>query len=353
MARRQNHEGTAYRDGNGWIGELTIDGVRLRRRARTKTEAIGAVRAAHDERARGITRQTVAELLDDWQAKHVVSKPLSESTVAGKRWAVRIITDHLGTKQASKVTVADVERMLTKLGGGDGALTKDSLQKIRSVLAQALEWAMARQLLDFNPAGVAEMPSDHAPAAAKRALTQTQVHVFLDHTKDHPLNLMWTIMVALGLRPGEAAGLCGDVFTFGVRPHMQVRRAVRMVHGRPVLGEKLKTTKSKRTIALPQPLADRIEASVDGDGLLFPGRDGGPRSMDTLRAQLERASVASGVGVVKPNELRHTFSTLAAETDTPTRMIVDILGHTSERMFEQTYRHRRDVVGDATLNVLG
>ena len=63
-------------------------------------------------------------------------------------------------------------------------------------------------------------------------------------------------------------------------PRIDVRRAVRYVHNRPELSEKLKTKASRRTVPIPQPLADclKLEKEKSISDFVVANKDGGPRS---------------------------------------------------------------------------
>src|SRR5690606_16096941 len=143
-----------------------------------------------------------------------------------------------------------------------------------------------------------------------------------------------------------------------------VVRAVQLEHGRPALVDQLKTRVSRRTLAIPADVADLLRPLVAErpDGLLFTADNGGPVWPSMARgvlaakcAAVNDAAVdawkdAGGHGdkpelmpTVTPNELRHTFATLAADR-LPPHQIADILGHTTSRMVDQTYRHRPPVI---------
>ncbi len=54
----------------------------------------------------------------------------------------------------------------------------------------------------------------------------------------------------------------------------------------------------------------------------------------TNRAELTAVCESLGLEPITPNELRHTFATLASERGVPTQVIADMMGHKSTRMVE-------------------
>lgn len=66
------------------------------------------------------------------------------------------------------------------------------------------------------------------------------------------------------------------------------------------------------------------------------------RVIDPARARRRLATGCSEIGVprVTPNELRHSCASLLSDDGVPIERVADLLGHTTTRMVEQTYRHR-------------
>ena len=161
-----------------------------------------------------------------------------------------------------------------------------------------------------------------------------------------------------------------DVTEVGIEPSDLLggeapRRAPRTRNGGLV--DELKTDASYRTIALPAPALDelrrqrRIAAElrlasrtwvVDDPGLVFPTINGGPWNPVNARAELARICSDNGLPVVRPNELRHSCATVLSERGVPLERIADLLGHTSTRMLDMTYRHRPRLAVDAAVDVM-
>src|SRR5438552_4094324 len=96
----------------------------------------------------------------------------------------------------------------------------------------------------------AELTTETADTTSRLALDAKQLRALFDACEDHPHGAMFVVMGTLGLRPGEAAGLCDDAVDLHKRT-LSVVRAVQLEHGRPVLTTDLKTAASRRTLKLP------------------------------------------------------------------------------------------------------
>lgn len=362
MGKRRSHgEGTVYFDASRdrWVGQVWLDGRRRKVTARTKADASAKLgRLVHGDAAeRHVDRRlTVAGLLADWQAKALPNKALAPSTLERHRWAAGLLTDELGTVKVADLTVTQLERTLGRLATGAAhghRLARASLEEVRSTARQALAWGERRRVVAHNVAAVAELPADAAPPRARRALTGGELSRLFDVLDGylHPLAAMFLVMARLGLRPGEAAGVCLDALDLPAR-QLSVVRAVQLHRGRPVLVDDLKTAGSRRTLAMPAMVAEALETHVATagitSGLLWPAPDGGPLWPSTVRAELAQACGAAGIEPpIRPNELRHTCATRLTEAGLPPHQVADLLGHTSTRMVDAVYRHRPPVIGGA------
>lgn len=165
---------------------------------------------------------------------------------------------------------------------------------------------------------------------------------------------MFRCSAQLGLRPGEAAGLCADAVDLKAGT-LSVIRAIQRSGGRTVLTDELKTARSRRTLEMPATLAEILTPLVRDRRhaeMLWTNEKGGPIYSSTLRAELAAASTKAKLSpAVRPSELRHTCASLLADDGGPPHVLADLLGHTSTRMVDQFYRHRPAVIRPGTQGV--
>jgi Site-specific recombinase XerD len=138
--------------------------------------------------------------------------------------------------------------------------------------------AQANHKITDNPCP--QMHAGGKDPKIREALTDDQVITLLDAIKDTPAYLFCMIGIYSGLRREEIMGLQWDCVHLDDTPRIDVRRAVRFVHNRPELSEKLKTKASRRTVPIPQPLADclKLEKEKSISDFVVANNDGGPRS---------------------------------------------------------------------------
>ena len=366
MARQRGDKGNGaiFRDTErgGYRLQITIDGHRYVRRAKTKTELMAKRARLLEEHARGTLAidqtSTVADVLTRYVTRTVPNRKagtLAPSSRFIYEWAAGHLISELGTKRASKLTRREVEAALDRLAE---RLGRSSLKKIRRVLVAALDEAVADRSLAYNVATTAQLPVEVKAGSNKQSLSPAMARRLLSALEDEPNGAMFALMLRVGLRPGEAAGLYWEEIRGQL---VNVTRAVQLDHGRPQVVDRLKTAGSARTIEIPDDLVGMLDrhrkhqaetrlaaGSWIHPELVFASPRGGVLSPSNVRKQLASICQRAGVHVEengthrppRPNELRHSCASLLSDEGVPNELIADLLGHTTTRMVDETYRHR-------------
>ena len=375
-SRRGRGEGALFyrKDRDRWIGRVIINGTSHAISARTKTEArkqLDTLRRTADDGLPIVPGSiTVAELLNVWSDKALPNRHLSESRLVGHRWAIAILTEELGYHTLRGLTADHVEAALArrtqpittspaKRSGRGGiprnALSRNSLIKLRSTLNQALSWAQRRNLVARNIATVVELPTTATPSTTGKSLTIEQAQRFLAAAAGTDLEAMWLVLLYLGLRPGEAAGLAWADIDFDNQT-IHIWRARTLDHdGAAAIGA-TKTAGSIRSLDTPTTVLDALTRHrlrqeqlqliagsewANPDGLVFTSPSGKPTDPKGARNEFNRLVAVAGIdGHWTPNMLRHTAASLMADAGMPIEQVADQLGHKDLRMLQQHYRHR-------------
>ena len=367
MKKRANGEGTVFfdKDRGKWVGQVYLNGKRRKVVAGTKTDAaarMNALRKSADEATNVNKTLTVTQLLDEWKRRDLASRGRAPSTVAVHEWAISLIGADIGYVKANDLTVRQVEQMLDNLAE-DRVLSRSSLRKVNSTLTQALTFAQRRGDIAANVARLAKIPADATPPVPRSSLTAEQSKTLLAHLDTEWNGAMFALMLTLGLRPGEATGLWWEDLDLD-NGTVNVTRGVRLANGRAAIVDDLKTQKAKRTVALPPVTArllrshktaqasERLSAPSWGDTrLVFASPRGNVLSPPNVRRQFADLCARAGVPSIRPNELRHSCTSYLSDQGVSNEKIADLLGHTTTRMVDQTYRHRLRPVVDITDDV--
>lgn len=386
MPTRTRGDGSIYWDAskNRFVGALVVDGKRRKVLGTTKKDVRARLdvmrRDIADGRTIGDGNTTVGALLERWKAKVLPGLDIAEQTRSTYGWSVDVIATELASKRVRTLTPDDVEEAferlaatptryaLTRGGKGSQMISRASLVKIRSVLGQVLDYAERRGLVNRNVARVAILPATARRAQAGRALTTDQARTLLEEAKNDRLYALWVVQLMLGVRPGEAIALTwDDVDLKGNVLH--VRRNLRFEHGRFVLGDELKTAKSRRSLTMPNPVLrafrdrqieqreERLAAgplwSTEWSALVFTTLVGTPLHASNVRRQFTAITERSGLGRWHPHELRHSAASILSAAGVPLERVADVLGHDGTRMTALVYRHALSPSVDAAQETMG
>lgn len=231
------------------------------------------------------------------------------------------------------------------------SLSKKSVANIRATLHACLQAAVEERVLKTNPAGVlgrsklTRLATTAGEARGKvKAMTAEQARRFLRfapavaprHAK------LFRVMLATGLRPGEAIGLQPDDVDYS-RGILRLRRAVTPQNH--VMPCKTNAAGEWETVDLPQALAAELASwreEMEAEGVrsrwLFPARGGGfldrKGTADAFARVLREAKLPDHF---TPHSLRHTYATLQLTAGESVYYVSRQLRHADIRITVRTY----------------
>lgn len=371
---RGNGEGSVYKelrqrkDGpvERWFAQVMIDGKKRRvvcdNEAAAKRELRKLLKSVDEGRPIADGNLTLGALLDEWEQKVLANKNIKGSTINRHRWALDILRQDLGGTRVRTLTPDRVEKAFAQRAAD--TLSRASIVKVRGTLSQVLNWGVRRDLVSRNIAGVVEIPAEARPTKEGRSLTLDQARQFLIAAQGTALEAMWTAMLYLGLRPGEAAALSWPDIDFDRRT-MHIWRGVTRDERGAVILSTPKTAQSVRSLDAPETVLEALlrhqtwqkqqqlvmgSAWSNPDELVFTSPTG--HVVDPVVCRREFVSVAASVGLTgwTPNELRHSAASLMSDAGMPIEQVADQLGHKDLRMLQKHYRHRiRPTIGGGTV----
>lgn len=239
---------------------------------------------------------------------------------------------------------------------------------MRSVLSMALQQGVRWKIISSNPA------LDTSPVKQKRAqgraLTEVEANKLLAVAKEDRLGALWTLMLSLGLRRGEALALRWSDFDRKAKT-LSITRNRKEEGSKVVVGD-LKTAGSKRLIPLPEFLIATLDdhkkaQTAEKEYLLSLGVSWlAPEAMfttvwghyldpDNASKLFKNVARKAGIGDWHLHELRHSAATFMLTGGVPLEVVADILGHSSIRITKDTCGHlsaTRLKVGAAAMDSL-
>jgi integrase len=315
--------------------------------ARTRTEAHQKLRQALGQRDHGALvvapRQTVRQLLEAW-LRDVVKPNRAPRTYLAYEEKLRLhALPYLGGVSIERLTPAHLTRLYReRLEAG---LAPASVAMVHNILHRALEMATRQSLVARNVADLVEVP--RASRRGIQPLDGDQLQKLLGAIDGQPFGPLWTLLLATGLRFGEAAALrWEDISSDGATLNVQ-HTLTRMTgsaateHGWRWKLTPPKTARSRRPVplnataqaALRQQRRRQLEAKLvagpdwEEFGLVFASRHGLPvREAHALR-DLQNVLKKAGLPRRRLHDLRHQFATLLYQAGESPRSAQELLGH--------------------------
>ncbi len=384
--QRRPQEGSLFYRANrkAWVALVTItnaNGTRIQRTRqikvdrKTKNPPEEAIRALDELKALGSggglikPSSSIEELMEEWLASIRVKGPRQKEGLARATFAQyesiarNQIIPMIGRIKAKDLTRSRVDRWLRDLEtstyshGSRKAMpySANTLRLCRVVLGMALKWAMREGIVSRNVAREA-LPPGGRPRPEKHAMGEDEVVRLIESSRGTPYGALWALLIATGLRRGEALGLRWRDYD---GESITVASQIKLESGKIVRGD-LKTERSKRRLRLPDFLIEDLEAhremqrrealaaGRETPELIFTTSNGGPIRPDNLRDRFINACRRAGIephedgrpwGV---HELRHTAASQLLNDRVPMQIVSRTLGHSSITVTLDVYSHLTD-----------
>jgi integrase len=336
----------------------------------TKKEAERAVTkilsGVHDGTYVEPDRATVSSfLMDEWfPAVKTTLRPSTHRLY--QTLATAYVIPRIGEVRLQRLSPGHLNRLyaeLLELGArGNRPLGAETTRKVHRLLHRALRDALKWNRVSRNAAADADPPRAQRPQL--RAWNAEQLSAFLDHSRADRLSALWQLLATTGLRRAEALGLrWADVDLDEAR--LSVRQTLAYVGTTATISEP-KTGSSRRLVTLAPETVDALRTHkarqaedrlAIGPGyatldLVFAHVDGTPLNPATVSRRFDTLVKEARLPKITLHGLRHTFATLALLDGIPSKVVAEVLGHSSTRVTEDTYQHvTPGMKADATARV--
>jgi integrase len=336
-----------------WRGEITLgrspEGRRLRRRVSGTSKAAvqDALKKLRAEIDGGITRAgagsyTVRRCCEDWLAGGLPGR--DPKTVVKNRLVLEPVLAVIGTVRLRELDVTDVDKALAAVAASRSSAT---VAMAHLALTRAITRAQAHNLVLRNVSALTGTPLGQK-GRPSRSMTLAQATALITAARAAGPRICAYIVLSLctGVRTEEARALRWEHVDFGdpasVRPRPASVAVWRSVRAR---GD-TKTSRSRRTLALPQLAVTALQAlheetRPEPGELVFCTSAGQPLDAANVRRSFRAVCKTAGIGADwTPRELRHTFVSLMSDSDVAVEEIARLVGHASSKVTESVYRHQ-------------
>ncbi len=289
---------------------------------------------------------TLGEWLDKWMEEY--KKPvLRRSTYSRYLGDIQNhVKPHLGAKKLLQLKTYDLQKFYNKLceSGNlrdkEKGLSSATVRGIHNILHDALDCAKKLGLIANNPTNGTSPPKIYRKE--KQVLTKKELETFMKLIEnDEAWYDFFYTEILTGMRVGEICGARWEDFDEGKRT-LRVVRSVDFVHSELVIGE-TKTEDGKRTIYLPDSLwrllTERKRKSFSD--WIFPNllKPEWPLNPNRAYRQLKKLLEIGGLPSIRFHDLRHTFTSHAANSGIAPKTLSEIVGHSKASFTLDHYAH--------------
>ena len=369
---RGNNEGSVYQrksDGR-WVGAITTgygpngSAVRKTITGSSKADVVRKLRAflriAEEESKVTNSSLTFLHLYERWVdsvlAYDVATSTRENYTGLCKKHVLPVF----GHRKVKDITVSELDQFLAKkLSGG---LSASTVHRLRALISQCIDQGIRWGEVERNVARLTRSPKLTRPEG--RSLTLEQAKILMTQLESEHYGVVFMLMLATGIRRGEALGLMwSDVdFEGGI---IRVRRSLKREGGAIVTAD-TKTLKSRRAVRVPSPMMEKLtdlkvlqmeknlrlgDARTKSD-FVFTTSVGTPIEPRNVHKEFVRACKRAGLGHWHPHELRHSAATLMLANGIKLQVVSQILGHSSTRMTADVYGHILDPDKDGAASAM-
>jgi integrase len=333
--RVRKYEGGAYRKGRLGIADDYADAD-----GRTVLNHRQAVKAAlewakYEQEPTDATVQEIADAYLEWHKAHSRAWKSTEYKLAA-------ITDTLGTRKASALTTAGIQRWHLGLVDTKDEPESETLRKrkatanrLLTVFRAAMNYGWRTGMTSSSDAWRRVKPFKDVDAPRVRFLSEAECKRLINAA---PADLRQLVRAALltGCRYGELARL---------------RVADFNANAATITIAQTKAGRTRHT-PLTDEGSDFFEHATLGlkhDDLIFRRADGTEwKASNQVRAMLEACAAAKIDPPASFHVLRHTYASLLASNGVPLQIVAVALGHSDVRMTTRHYSHLRpDHVAEA------
>ncbi|NKZ84589.1 tyrosine-type recombinase/integrase [Rhodococcus hoagii] len=343
---------------------------------------------------------TVEAWMNYWLENVAAARGLTPNTLRSYRSRVKnSIVPTIGHLQLAKLEPLHVRRMHTELAAR--GLSIGTARLVHVVLSQALDDAVADDLLAKNPTARIALPRNDADAddgLPPLDLEQARHLIETSYRAGDPMWLRYAVALLTGQRQGEVIGLQADRINFADgyldlswalvsagqvhgcgdtragepscghprnRPRLCPAVRLNVARGyahRPLLGAlalgRPKTKGSKRLIPLIGPIADGLREHLASTptnpwGLVWTNpRTNTPIHPASDHRNWHRALVRAGLPAVNIHSARHTAATVLQSMNVPEDVRMQLLGHNSKAT-HRIYAHVDQELARAALKDYG
>lgn len=286
-----------------------------------------------------LTNQTVGQYLEQW-LKFYCAGRLAPNTIRGYRVNIyHHIIPNIGNVRLCDLSPEMIDALYHKLRCT--GLSATTIIYVHAVLRKALNTAMKRRMITENVINYVDPPRREKYEAA--LIDAKAMQRLLNGCCHTAFYMPILFALSLGLRRGELLGIMWQDINFAEHS-IKICRSATYVNGTLELSTP-KTASSVRTLLIPDALFDAlirwktIQPQPSDLNLVCTDYEGKRLTSNQLQRAFKRILTESGLPNVRLHDLRHSYATLMLKNNVQSKIVCEILGHSSIDVTLDIYSH--------------
>lgn len=334
-------QGSIFRQGKIWRGQIVLDGERRSVSGKTKKEVatkLAELRFKYDNNAYAKRNDiTLKEWRDKWLNEELSRSVSEESLTHIRKLMDRYISEKLDNMLLQNIDRRTLEQLyVDRLSG----LSSNTVRAFSVQLKRCLEAAVDSGILVSNPHDKVRMCKTHKPKKVF-AYTSADQNKIIRYCKGRHdgRHEMFYFLISTGMRFGEVAALLWDDVDLETGAININKTTTRGISG-TIVKESTKTDSGIRTIYVGENVLSWLRnLHCDASSrYVFPGKRGEAMSQSTAIHHWNDLCDELNIPHQGMHSLRHTWATRALEAGIDVKTVSSMLGHKNVTTTMNTYQ---------------
>lgn len=330
-AQKRNPKKKMYQRPDGFFETTkTINGKKVHFYGKTEKEVTDKMIAYQEEEEAGPLFKEVAE---DW--RDYAYEEVEYNTAKGYEAKYKHAVEYFDGKHISEITLANVRAYVKYLSARGYAFK--TVSHHLSVLRLILDFAVARDIIEINPASGITVPK-RLPRSRREMPSDTDLKLIRSNAENGLQGLLGVFVLYTGCRGGEAYAVQQKDINRRDKT-LTIQKSVYYQNNRPRI-KTPKTSAGVRVVPLPQFLIDLIPPGKPND-FIFSETGEEPLIDSQRRKGWAKFQGETGIQCT-PHQLRHAYASLLYEAGIDEKTAQKMMGHSDISTTLNIYTHIRD-----------
>lgn len=346
MGRTSNSgQGSVYRRGKKWRGQITIDGERLSFTADKRSDVNNWLAKMRTDSNYGIVPKrntiTVEEFGKTWLEKKIKPTVSVQTYNRYEKTFNRHFFPAFGKMKLQALTTSLIETKIDELF--DSTYSDEYVKGTCRIFKRMLNYAVDQKILVSNPYNGITI-RQRKPTLKVSAYTEEEQSVLIPYLKSNidPKNAVLYLLITTGMRVGEALALNVEDVNLK-KKNITINKTMVLLNGSAFIQQKPKTSSSDRIIYISDNTVKYLKSYID----LYGPNDCLFENLNQYSIRDRFKSICSSLNIQyrRVHGLRHTWATRALEKGIDIKTVSTLLGHanvlTTMNIYQDVYPEQK------------